>query len=78
MISEPQPESIMLYFLQLYLARYEQLPLQLSRSSCQPLKLHDLLALADPTLQEQWRELELSYPPNSGSLQLRQVGGRCW
>eukprot|EP00878_Enallax_costatus_P002278 GHUV01002453.1.p1 GENE.GHUV01002453.1~~GHUV01002453.1.p1 ORF type:complete len:631 (+),score=181.76 GHUV01002453.1:553-2445(+) len=58
--------------LELYLARYEHLPLQLSRSSCQPMKLRDLLALADPELQQQWQELELNYPPNIGSLQLRQ------
>jgi hypothetical protein len=31
--------------LQLYLAKYEHLPLQLSRSSCQPLALQQLLAL---------------------------------
>jgi hypothetical protein len=60
--------------LQLHLAKYEHLPLQLSRSSCQPLALQQLLALADSPLQQQWQQLELGYPPNIGSLQLRQVG----
>lgn len=59
--------------MQLYLACYEHLPLQLSRSSCQPLPLQQLLALADGELQQQWQQLELGYPPNIGSLQLRQV-----
>jgi hypothetical protein len=59
--------------LQLYLAQYEHLPLQLSRSSCQPLAVQELLALADSGLQQQWQQLELGYPPNVGSLQLRQV-----
>jgi hypothetical protein len=60
-------------YLQLYLAKYEHLPLQLSRSSCQPLALQQLLALADSQMQQQWQQLELGYPPNIGSLQLRQV-----
>jgi hypothetical protein len=59
--------------LQLYLARYEHLPLQLSRSSCQPLSLQELLGLADSEMQQQWQQLVLGYPPNVGSLQLRQV-----
>lgn len=60
---------------QLYLAQYEHLPLQLSRSSCQPLGLRELLALADEQLAAQWRDLQLGYPPNAGSLQYREV--RC-
>jgi hypothetical protein len=65
-----------LMYLQLYLANYEHLPMQLSRSSCQPLALQQLLALADSPLQQQWQQLELGYPPNIGSLQLRQVSER--
>ncbi|KAF6265518.1 pyridoxal phosphate-dependent transferase [Scenedesmus sp. NREL 46B-D3] len=58
--------------LELYLARYEHLPLQLSRSSCQPVGLQALLAMADGDLQQQWQQLTLGYPPNVGSLRLRQ------
>lgn len=62
---------------QLYLARYEHLPLQLSRSSCQPVPLQELLSMADAQLAQQWQQLELGYPPNIGSLQLRQVRANC-
>ncbi len=58
---------------QLYLAQYEHLPLQLSRSSCQPLGLQQLLSMADADMAAQWQQLELGYPPNIGSLQLRKV-----
>ncbi|WIA22777.1 hypothetical protein OEZ86_009731 [Tetradesmus obliquus] len=74
---QPQPRGMLPvklppFKLELYLACYEHLPLQLSRSSCQPLPLQQLLALADGELQQQWQQLELGYPPNIGSLQLRQ------
>lgn len=66
------PVKLLPFKLELYLARYEHLPLQLSRSSCQPLPLQQLLAMADAEMQQQWQQLELGYPPNIGSLQLRQ------
>lgn len=66
------PARLPPFKLELYLARYEHLPLQLSRSSCQPLPLKDLLAMSDDRLAQQWHDLELGYPPNIGSLQLRQ------
>eukprot|EP00775_Hariotina_reticulata_P004684 gene4684-4937_t len=62
--------------LELYLARYEHLPLQLSRSSCQPVQLQYLLSLADTELSQQWQHLALGYPPNIGSLKLRQEVAR--
>ena len=73
-LQEPLLLSMYCSSMQLYLAQYEGFPLQLSRSSCQPVPLKHLLSLADQDIKQQWEQLELGYPPNVGSKQLRQVG----
>ena len=44
----------------------------LSSSDCQPLRLHELLALAQPQTKNEWDNLSLGYTKSKGNLQLRE------